>query len=140
MILVDSSVWVDFFNDHHTPQTRELLGLMGKEPLLVGDLILCELLQGARSDADARRLEKELRRFDIVPMLDESLAVEAARNYRRLREKGCTVRKTIDVIIGTYCIVHKHQLLHADRDFVPMELHLRLRTVASPLAVHEGRR
>jgi predicted nucleic acid-binding protein len=140
LIVVDSSVWIDFFNGRSTPQTLRLMELLGNEPLLVGDLMLCELLQGARSEANARELEKELRRFEIVNMLNESLAIEAARNYRRLREKGCTVRKTVDLLIGTYCIENKCELLHADRDFEPMERHLKLRTVATQWAVHEARR
>lgn len=128
MIVVDSSVWIDFFNGKVTPQTSKLLALMGNEPLLVGDLILCEILQGARTESHAQTLEVELRRFEIVPMLNPDLAVAAAKNYRVLRGEGVTIRKTIDLIIGTFCIVFKHTLLHDDRDFGPMETHLGLRT------------
>jgi len=129
MILVDSSVWIDYFNNAETDQVAELERLLGQERLLVGDLILCEILQGARSDADAAALEKALRRFEVVSMLSPDIAVRAAANYRTLRGKGATVRKTIDVIIGAFCIEHGHDLLHDDRDFEPMRRHLGLRTV-----------
>ncbi len=140
MILVDSSVWVDFFNGKSTAQTLKLQELLGAEPLIVGDLILCELLQGARSDAEARSLEKKLRKFDVVPILDAELAVQAAAHYRKLRAKGITVRKTIDLLIGTYCIARSCQLLHADRDFDPMRDHLGLQVVEAQWAVHERSR
>jgi predicted nucleic acid-binding protein len=137
LIVVDSSVWVDFFNGRGTPQTSRLQSLMGEEPLLVGDVILCELLQGARTEAHAKELEKQLRKFQLVPMLDADLAVAAAKNYRQLRGEGITVRKTIDLIIGTFCIVRGHHLLHADRDFEPMEAHLKLKVIKADWAVHE---
>jgi predicted nucleic acid-binding protein len=127
LIVVDSSVWIDFFNGKVTPQTGKLLSLMGNEPLLVGDLILCEILQGARTEAHARTLEEELRKFEVVPMLNPELAVTAAKNYRTLRGEGITIRKTIGLIIGTFCIAFKHALLHDDRDFGPMETHLGLK-------------
>lgn len=135
MIVVDSSVWVDFFNGKETPHTAKLQALLGEEPLLVGDLVLCELLQGTRDEEDARALEKELRKFEIVPMLDEALAVTAARHYRQLRNKGRTVRKTVDLIIGTFCIANDHSLLHADRDFAPMESDLGLKVVPTDVSV-----
>jgi predicted nucleic acid-binding protein len=137
LILIDSSVWVDFFNGKHTAQTLKLQALLGVEPLLVGDLILCEVLQGARSEAQARTLEKKLRKFDIVPILDPDLAVQAATHYRKLRAKGITVRKTIDLLIGTFCIARHCALLHADRDFDPMHEHLGLQVVEAQWAVHE---
>lgn len=137
MIVVDSSVWIDFFNGKATAPASKLMELMGNEPLLVGDLMLCELLQGARTDEHARALEKQLRRFEIAHMLDANLAVSAAKNYRRLRDKGITVRKTIDLIIGTYCIANHHSLLHADRDFDPMQQHLGMKVVPVSLQVHE---
>jgi predicted nucleic acid-binding protein len=129
LILVDSSVWVDFFNGKSTAQTLKLQSLMGGEPLLVGDLILCEVLQGARSDSEARALENDLRKFDVVPILDEDLAVLAATHCRKLKAKGVTVRKTIDLLIGTFCIARGCALLHADRDFDPMREHLGLQVV-----------
>ncbi len=137
MIVVDSSVWIDFFNGKATPQSLRLKNLMGVEPLSLGDLMLCELLQGARSDQHARALEKELRNFDIHPMLDDNLAVLAAKNYRGLRDVGITVRKTADLLIGTYCIQNGHDLLHSDRDFDPMQEHLGLKVVECSWSVHE---
>jgi hypothetical protein len=127
MIVVDTSVWIDHLNDHPTEKVQRLRSLVGHEPLLVGDLILCEVLQGLRSDAEAKLVEQALRRFDLVPMLDPDLAIQAAANYRLLRAKGITVRRTIDLIIGTFCIENGHALLHDDRDFDAMQRHLGLR-------------
>ena len=129
MIVVDSSVWIDFYNGRETPQTLVLKSLLGEKPVLVGDLILCELLLGARNDGHARAIEEDLRKFEIVPMLGDSIAVVAAKYYRQMRDKGATVRKTIDLIIGTFCIVNDHTLLHADRDFEVMKKHVGLKTV-----------
>jgi predicted nucleic acid-binding protein len=95
--------------------------------ILIGDLILLELLQGARDDAHAARIERDLRCFTIISMLNENLATEAARYYRRLRALGVTIRKTADMIIGTFCLMGGHSLLHDDRDFEPMASHLGLR-------------
>ena len=130
-------MWIGFFNGRVTPQTNKLLSLIGEEPLVVGDLMLCEILQGARTEAQARVLEKGLRRFDLVPMLNPDLAIAAATNYRMLRKEGVTIRKTIDLIIGTFCIAHEHTLLHDDRDFDPMETYLGLRTVPTTWVVNE---
>ncbi len=138
MIVVDSSVWISFFNGKENPQTLKLRELLGVEPLLVGDLMLCEVLQGARTEAHARKLEKALREFELVPMLNIEIAVAAARHYRALRDRGVTVRKTIDLIIGTFCIQAGHRLLHADRDFEPMERYLGLEVVPAHWAVHEA--
>ena len=129
MIVVDSSVWIDFLNGNATPEVGRLSSLLGVEPLLVGDVILLEVLQGVRSETDAQRVEAALRRFDIVPMLGPELAVIAAAHYRRLRGLGITMRKTIDMIIGTFCITRGHALLTADRDFAPMAQHLGLTLV-----------
>lgn len=120
MILVDSSVWIDHLNDTATAPVQRLRELIRRQPLLVGDLILCEVLQGLRSDREARRVERALRRFAIVSLLDAELAVKAAANYRALRARGITIRKTVDLIIGTFCIERGHSLLHDDRDFEPM--------------------
>ena len=120
MILVDSSVWIDHLNDTATGAVHRLRELIPARPLLVGDLILCEVLQGLRSEREARRVERALRRFATVPLLDPDLAVTAAANYRSLRAKGITIRKTVDLIIGTFCIERGHALLHDDRDFEPM--------------------
>src|ERR1700733_2602969 len=129
MVVVDSSVWIDYLNDAATSQTARLDGLIGHEAILVGDIILCEVLQGFRSEAEARRVEALLRGFDLAPMLDPDLAVRVAANYRALRRLGVTVRKTADLIIGTFCIERNHELLHDDRDFAPMEQHLGLRVL-----------
>lgn len=127
MILVDSSVWIAHLRGQTTPATVKLEAVAEREPLLVGDLILLEVLQGARNEAQAARIEHALRQYTIVPLLDDGLAARAARNYRRLRDLGITIRKTADIIIGTFCIEHRHVLLHDDRDFEPMEKHLGLR-------------
>ena len=129
MIAVDSSVWIAHFRNVVSKQVRLLRGVFGQEELLVGDIILLEVLRGARDEPHAARLGRELRDFEIVPMLGEALAVQVARNYRVLRAADCTVRKTPDLIIGTYCIEHGHTLLHEDRDFEPMREHLGLQVV-----------
>jgi len=129
MIVVDTSVWIDHLNDAETEQVEILHSLVGRERILVGDIILCEVLQGLSSEREARRVGSALRRFEIASMLNADLAVQAAGNYRRLRARGITVRKTIDLIIGTFCIANDHELLHDDRDFDPMERHLGLRTI-----------
>lgn len=128
MILVDSSVWIDLLNNVVTEPVRRLRELIPTTPLLIGDLILCEVLQGFRSDAQARLVERSLRRFEAVSLVDPELAVKAAVNYRFLRRRGITIRKTIDLLIGTFCIERGHMLLHSDRDFAPMESFLGLET------------
>jgi predicted nucleic acid-binding protein len=129
VILVDSSVWIDHLNDTATGAVRRLRELIPTRPLLVGDLILCEVLQGLRSEREARLVERALRRFATVPVLNSDLAVKAAANYRSLRAKGITIRKSVDVIIGTFCIERGHVLLHDDRDFEPMVRFLGLQVV-----------
>jgi hypothetical protein len=126
VILVDSSVWIAHLGGLWTPAAAKLEAAAGREPILVGDLILLEILQGARDEAHAARIERGLRRFDVVPLLDAGLAPRAARNYRKLRDLGVAIRKTADVIIGTFCIERRCALLHDDRDFAPMEEHLGL--------------
>lgn len=129
MILVDSSVWIAHLRGRATPAVAKLETAAAREPILVGDLILLEVLQGARDEVQAARIERALRQYIIVPLLDGDLAARAAHNYRRLRELGITIRKTADIIIGTFCIERRHALLHDDRDFAPMEAHLGLRVV-----------
>ena len=129
MILVDSSVWIDHLRDTVTEQVTQLRSLMSGEELLVGDLVLCEVLQGLRSDADAKLVEEALREFEVVPLVDAELAVKAAANYRFLRSFGFTVRRTIDLLIATFCIERGHSLLHSDRDFTPMRRFLGLQTI-----------
>jgi predicted nucleic acid-binding protein len=126
VILVDSSVWVAHLRGSWTAATAKLEAVVRREPILVGDLILSEVLQGARDEAHAARIERGLRRFEVVPLLDPDLAPRAARNYRKLRDLGITIRKTADIIIGTFCIERRYALLHDDRDFAPMEDHLGL--------------
>jgi predicted nucleic acid-binding protein len=127
LILVDTSVWIAQLRKQVTPATVRLHDLAAREPLLVGDLTLLEVLQGARDERHAARIERGLRRYRVVPLLDAALASRAAGNYRTLRNQGITVRKTADLIIGTYCIERDHTLLHEDRDFDVMALHLGLR-------------
>jgi predicted nucleic acid-binding protein len=126
VILVDSSVWIDYLRGNHSTPALLLDSLIDSERLLVGDLILCEVLRGVASERQAREVEAELRHFEVVPLVDPDLAVQAAAHYRALRARGITLRKTIDLLIGTYCMAHGHALLHADRDFDPMEAHLGL--------------
>jgi len=129
MIVVDSSVWIANLRDLDTKAVRSLRSIEDPDDILVGDLILLEVLQGARSEAHAARLETDLRQFRIERMLDEELAVLGARHYRTLRENGVTIRKTIDLIIGTFCLARGHFLLHDDRDFEPMAAQLGLRVI-----------
>jgi predicted nucleic acid-binding protein len=125
--MVDSSVWIAHLRDHRTPATDKLESAVTREPILVGDLILLEILQGARDDAHAARIGRGLRRYPVARLLDADLAPQAARNYRKLRELGIMIRKIAEIIIGTFCIEHDRLLLHEDRDFAPMEKHLGLR-------------
>jgi predicted nucleic acid-binding protein len=129
MIVVDTSVWIDHLNDRPTGPVTLFRTYLGRQPILVGDLIMCEILQGLRNEAEALRVEAMLRGFEVVPMLDPDLAVRAAANYRRLRDRGITLRKTIDLIVGTFCIEKDHALLHNDRDYDPMAQHLGLRVL-----------
>lgn len=120
MILVDSSVWIDYFNGNKTAETEWLDSSLGNVPLIMGDLILTEVLQGFQSDHDFKVARDLLLGIPFLPMLGQELALESAMNYRLLRKKGSTVRKTIDVMIGTFCIHNRLTLLHDDRDFDPM--------------------
>jgi predicted nucleic acid-binding protein len=126
VILVDSSVWIAHLRGSWTVATAKLEAAASREPILVGDLILLEVLQGARDEAHAAQIERGLRRFEVVPLLDSDLAPRAARNDRKLRDMGITIRKTADIIIGTFCIERRCSLLHDDRDFAAMEQHLGL--------------
>ncbi len=126
MIAIDSSAWIAHLRNVDSKPVRVLRSLFGETELLIGDIVLLEVLQGARDEAHAVRIAHELNEFDIVEMLDQEIAVQAAHNYRALRGKGITIRKTVDLIIGTFCIEHGHTLLHDDRDFEPMRTHLGL--------------
>jgi len=129
MVLVDTSVWVDYFNGLETPRTDRLDQLLGSGRLLTGDLILAELLQGFVKDADYRTARRLLLELPCAELVGRDNALRAADYYRRLRKQGVTVRKTIDVLIATYCIQHGYELLHADRDFDSMQRHLGLRVL-----------
>jgi predicted nucleic acid-binding protein len=126
MIVVDSTVWVDYFNGQTTPQTDALDRLLSRALVLMGDIILTEVLQGFRNDKDFREAKRLLEPLAFSEMLGRNVALQSASNYRRLRRRGITVRKTIDVIIATFCILNGHSLLHSDRDFDAMEQHLGL--------------
>lgn len=121
MILVDSSVWIDYFNGVACPETDRLDALLGQNSILMGDIILTEVLQGFASDTDFKRAQNLLALLPFREMLGHDVALQTARNYRALRKQGVTVRKTLDVMIGTFCIVNQIPLLHRDRDFDPME-------------------
>jgi hypothetical protein len=129
VIVVDSSVWIDYFSGRAMPETDLLDGLLGTERLLIGDLILAEVLQGFRSDSDFHQARSHLEALEFRPMAGREIAIAAAQNYRTLRVKGLTVRKTIDAMIATFCIGEGHLLLHGDRDFDGFERHLGLRVV-----------
>lgn len=131
MILVDSIVWIDFFRGTVTPQSERLDQLLGREPLLIGDLILAEVLQGFTSERDFNQARKMLGALELVTLGGAEMAVQAARNFRTLRAKGVTIRKTIDTFIATCCIEQDHALLFSDRDFDPFVLHLGLRSAMS---------
>jgi predicted nucleic acid-binding protein len=128
LILVDSSVWIDYFKGAVTPQTDKLDALLGHEPLAIGDLNLAEVLQGFANDRDFDTARKMLESLTIVNLGGHEIAVRAAQNFRTLRKLGVTVRKTIDTVIATRCIVSGYELLHSDRDFDPFARHLGLRT------------
>jgi predicted nucleic acid-binding protein len=130
LILVDSSVWIDYFNGAFTAQTEKLDRLLGYEPLAVGDLILTEVLQGFADESDFDQARKMLTSLTLVELGGTEIAIQAARNFRVLRNRGVTVRKTIDTIIATRCIESGYELLHNDRDFDPFVQHLGLRVMA----------
>ena len=130
MISVDSSVWIDYFNGQTTWQTEMLDQLLQQIPVYTGDLILTEVLQGFRKDSDYAEAKETLSILPCKELGGFSVSVAAADNYRTLRKKGVTVRKTIDMIIGTFCIMNSVSLLHDDRDFDPMALHLGLKAIS----------
>jgi predicted nucleic acid-binding protein len=132
LILVDSSVWIGYFNGDITPATDCLHSLLGVEPVALGDIILLEVLQGFRAQRDYESARRLLLSLDIYPMLGVELAVAGASNYRKLRKLGVTVRKSVDTIIATFCIENKATLLHQDRDFLPFVDHLGLMSIALP--------
>ena len=128
MILVDSSVWIDYFRGSLTPEADKLDSLLGAEPIATGDLILAEVLQGFVSDRDFNQAKKLMTSLVIVDLVGQSIAIQAAKNFRVLRSLGITVRKTIDTVIATHCIETGLPLLYSDRDFDPFVEHLGLRS------------
>ncbi len=129
MVIVDSSVWIDYFNGVENPESDWLEWHVDQERLGLTTIILTEVLQGIGDEKTAALVYRELQQFEIFVASSASLAVAAARNYRTLRRRGKTVRKTIDVLIATFCIEERHSLLHRDRDFDPFEQLLGLSVV-----------
>ena len=128
MILVDSSVWIDYFRGRQSPETNLLDELLEREPVLTGDLILTEVLQGFDNDRDFTQAKKLLTSFNVIDLGGKDIAIRAAKNFRTLRALGVTVRKTVDTIIATCCIDNDYLLLYSDRDFDPFVEHLALRS------------
>ncbi|NIS91037.1 MAG: PIN domain-containing protein [Woeseiaceae bacterium] len=128
MIVVDSSVWIDYFTGKQTPATNKLDSTLGVERIAIGDLMLTEVLQGFRSDRDYRKARTLLLSLVVANVLNTDIALKSAANFRRLRAVGITVRKTVDTIIATYCIENRLALLHSDRDFGPFHEHLGLKS------------
>jgi predicted nucleic acid-binding protein len=126
VILVDSSVWIDYFRGVSTPQSDRLDILLGTEPLAIGDIILAEVLQGFDQERDFNQALRLLAPLVQVDIAGHQIAVQAARNFRLLRVRGLTVRKTIDTLIATRCIEDEFSLLYSDRDFEPFVEHLGL--------------
>ena len=129
MIVVDSSVWIDFFRGTPTTQSGLLNELLATTLIAVGDLIMVEVLQGVQNEREFRQVQKTLERFEQINIGGRELAINAAKNFRRLRALGYTVRKTVDTLIATRCIQSNYALLHADRNFDAFEKHLGLQVV-----------
>lgn len=130
MILVDTSVWIDYFKGQETQETNLLDLALGNNDVAIGDLILLEILQGFRADNEYKIAKDHLSALHQFNMLTTDLAISAAENYRVLRKQGITIRKTADVIIATFCIENHLPLLFADRDFIPFTQHLKLQSVS----------
>jgi len=128
LIVVDSSVWIDYFGGKNTPAVEKLDSLLGQTSIAAGDLMLVEVLQGFRTDRDFVQARELLLSLTIVKLLNTSIALKSATNFRALRKKGVTVRKTIDTIIATYCIENRLALLYSDKDFQPFQEHLNLQS------------
>ena len=127
MIFVDSSVWVDYFNGRNSAETDCLDTLLGKEPIATGDLVLIEVLQGFKHDRDYNTAKELLTSLKVFTLGGQEIAIKSAENFRLLRKRGITIRKTIDVLIATFCIGKDLPLLHSDKDFEPFHQHLKLR-------------
>ena len=129
MVIVDTTVWVDYFRGMRNPETDWLDAELERQRLGVTDLIVCEVLQGVRDESAARDVERHLLKLHVFETGGVELARDAAHNYRTLRSQGHTVRKTIDCWIATFCLREQHALLHRDRDFDPFEQILKLAVV-----------
>ena len=129
MVIIDTTVWIDYLGGVENAQTEWLDDAQQRMRLGLTDLILCELLQGVRGDAMFAQVRREMMRFEVFSTGGMEMAVASAQNFRTLRAKGITVRKTIDCLIATFCITGEHVLLHRDRDFDAFEQHLGLRVV-----------
>jgi predicted nucleic acid-binding protein len=126
MVVVDTTVWIDYVNGHDTPHTNALDYELLHNQVITGDLLMTEFLQGFRNDKDFEAAKKIMDSLIYCDMLGKDIAVKSALNFRFLRSNGVTIRKTADIIIGTFCIEHDLPLLHNDRDFEPMEKYLGL--------------
>lgn len=127
MIFLDSTVLIDYFNGRNNWQVEVLDSILGRELVVIGDYVLTEVLQGFRSDNEFQKAKTILLSFPCFNIGGKEMALQSAKNYRYLRKKGVTVRKTIDSIIATFCIVNKLTLLHNDKDFEPFSKHLKLK-------------
>lgn len=129
MILVDSSVFIDYFNGTENKKTIILDSLLGRDLLVIGDYILAEVLQGFKKDKDYYIVKEFLSPFNCFNLCNKEIAIKSAENFRELRRRGITIRKTVDLIIGTFCIENNIELLHNDKDFIPMEKYLDLKAI-----------
>ncbi len=129
MVIVDTTVWIDYLNGVQTRRTDWLDVEVERQRLGLTDLILCEVLQGVKDEEQAVETQRELLKFEVIPMGGIDLAVASAQNYRKLRIWGHTVRKTVDCLIATFCLMNGHVLLHNDRDFDPFEALLGLHVI-----------
>lgn len=130
VILVDSSVWIDYFNGNDSAEVDFLDRTLGNRPIAIGDLILTEVLQGFRHEKDYKIAKSILEELTVFELLGKKMTIKSANNFRKLRKKGITVRKTADVIIASYCIENSLPLLFSDKDFQPFVEHLGLRSAA----------
>lgn len=126
MILADTSIWIDFFNGKVTTETDFLDNALAEGNVIIGDLIILEILQGIRHDKDYNKTKKALETLEQFELFGRSMVFECANNFRKLRKKGLTVRKTADLIIASFCIKNKIPLLFSDRDFLPFTENLGL--------------
>ena len=131
MIMVDTSVWIDYFKGKESEETNILDATLAEGDAVIGDLILLEILQGFRSDKDYNEAKKHLNSLDVYELFGTEMVYKCADNYRSLRKKGITIRKTADVIIATFCIENNMPLLFSDRDLLPFVEHLKLETISS---------